>query len=203
MPQVKIQGVLEVGGINLHVDIETHDGESDIYVTNVHPNCLVIPKERLMVDFLGLPSEVVLYLQAKGFSSLASLVDDHWQVKSNGFSPDIKDAVSVAIKQLRDKALVFDRVERFREPMGVVDLPKGKELVGGVSEGGDEKLDVDISSCDLNKAVEENLRRKEVNTLRDVVVRGRGRLMMVKGMDRKAIAKIELALMSAGASLPQ
>jgi hypothetical protein len=114
---MRVEGVLTVEGVTFHVDIDTDDRDTDVYVTNVHPNCMVIPKERWRVEFLGLPPAVVTLLHERDIFDLGTLIDGRWNLAVNGLGKDAERIVSEALAEFKKIALLFEQVERFREPL--------------------------------------------------------------------------------------
>lgn len=189
---MKIQGVLSVEGINFHIDVDAPDDERNIYVTNVHPNCLVIPKERWRVDFLGLPETVVAALHKRGIYTLKVLTDEKWELAIDDLPEETALVIKEALAHFRKIALLFERVERYREPLGVGSASVSVEHTGARKSV--VTLATDISVCGLSQPQEQALRGKGVTTLADLMKLGRSRLFMTRGFDEKAVERVELTL---------
>ncbi len=193
---MKIQGVIQVEGVELHVDIEAPDDQKELYVTNVHPDCLVIPKERWKVEFLGLPVDALIELQMRGVTTLGQLVDETWNIGASGLSEGTKRKVQEALTTFRQIALVFERPKQY-------DAPAAKIRQPGVGPTNNKNVELSLSEVGLLKNQEEALRStRKVATYGDLIALGRGRLMMTNQMDERAVAKIETALRSVGLELP-
>jgi hypothetical protein len=116
---VRIQGTFNVEGVELNIDIDTLDDEEELYVTNVHPHCLVIPKERWKVEFLGLPQEVIQELERRRLLTLGDLVDDQWEVKADGLDDATFTQVKEAVERFLSIAFVFGRKEAPEEALSL------------------------------------------------------------------------------------
>ena len=208
---MKIQGTVTVEGISLRVDIEAPDDTKELYVTNVHPNCLVIPRERWRVEFLGLPAEIVAALHAHNIFTLGELVDNHWNPRVLGLNETIDAKIEEAVAAFRKIALVFERSEngdgRGPTPREKRALPLhatiAELLVAKEEDKRSSLFQNDIAFLGLLKPQEDALRKtKGVRTLGDVEKLGHARLMMTEHMDQKGMAKIEAVFRKAGLSLP-
>lgn len=200
---MKVQGTLSLEGVKLHVRIDAADDQQTLYVTNVHPNCLVIPKERWRVEFLGLPKEIVEELHRRNIVFLGQLIDGNWKLGARGLNEDMRQQIGEALRKFLDIALVFDlppkhKLELLFRPSASAD--EDEESVE--SENGGSGVDQDIAVAGLLGHQEESLRKtKHVKTLGDVLKLGRNRLLMTKGVDARAMEKIEVALRKFGLEL--
>lgn len=205
---MRIQGMLTVEGIRLHVDIESFDNERELFVTNVHPSCLVIPRERWRVEFLGLPQHVLAELRENGILTLDRLVDEEWNLDRRkikvSLSEETWQALSYSLETLREIALVFDMPKDPSEPrlLEAVFSPKRKEereeaeRVSRVSE------DEDIRVLTLSSATERTLRKYHgVNAIRDLLGLRYEQLIMTRGIDEVEIQKIKAALERLGVAV--
>jgi hypothetical protein len=183
---MKMQGTLEVDGVRLTVDIEAPDDATDLYVTNVHPNCLVIPKERWRIEHMGLSDDATTYLHHRGIHFLGQLVNGGFKLVLTSLDDSVANEVHHSLERIRDMALLFE-TEQAANHTPPVDSPE---------------LDVDISVLALSKFQEQSLRKNRgVNTLRDVVQLGKNSLLMTQNIDQKAVDKIEEALRRVGATI--
>lgn len=196
---MKVQGTLSLEGIKLHVRIDAPDDQQTLYVTNVHPNCLVIPKDRWRVEFLGLPKEIVAELHQRNIVFLGQLIDENWNLGAHGLNEDMRQQIGEALRIFFKIALVFDlppkyKLERLFKPPALTDDDDEPAPTNGVSG-----TDQDIAVAGLLGHQEESLRKmKNVNTLGDILRLGRNRLFMTKGVDARAMEKIETALRKYG-----
>lgn len=194
---MKIQGVLNVEGVELHVNIEAPDGQRELYVTNIHPSCLVIPRERWRVEYLGLPSEVVRGLKEQGISSLEDLLNEEWNLDLKKVQKKLTASAIAQIEQslhnFLEIALVFDMPRQFPE-VNVRDVihQNGNGKHPQKNEGAlDTSIEVLGLPVLLRKALE---RHHKVTTLRDLVALDKDQLIMTPGIDGKSIQRIEAAL---------
>lgn len=199
---MKVQGTLSLEGVKLHVRIDAPDDQQTLYVTNVHPNCLVIPKERWRVEFLGLPKEIVEELHRRNIVFLGQLINENWTLGAHGLNEDMRQQIGEALRIFLDIALVFDlppkyKLEQLFRPSASTDDEEAIE-----SPNGGSGLDQDISVAGLLTYQEETLQKtKNVKTLGDILKMGRSRLLMTKGVDARAMDKIEVALRKYGLNL--
>ena len=183
---MKMQGTLEVDGIRLTVDVEAPDDATDLYVTNVHPNCLVIPKERWRIEHMGLSDDAIAYLHHSGIHFLGQLVNGGFKFVLTHLDENVAKEVNHSLERIRDMALLFETEQAVNHDP-TVDSPE---------------LDVDISTLALPKQQEQSLRKNRgVNTLRDLVKLGKNSLLMTQNIDQKAVDKIEKALRRVGATI--
>src|SRR3989338_6319697 len=114
---MRLKGVLEMEGIKLHLNVELQDGERNIYLAKVHPNCVVIPKERWPVDLLGFSPDCVRMLKSKNVKYLSELVDESWKLVVADFSEKIQQELEVCMNRFKTLALIFDQ-----EPLDVIEV---------------------------------------------------------------------------------
>lgn len=193
---MKVQGTLKLEGVKLHVRIEAPDDERTLYVTNVHPNCLVIPRNRWKIEFLGLPRETIEELHRRDIFFLGQLVNENWTLGAHGLNEEMHRQIGEALRAFFDIALVFDlppqhQLERLFAP------PPEAEAAEGSSNGGSGERE-SITVIGLLRPQEEALRKKDVTTLGDILQLGRDRLLMTRGVDVRAMEKIETALRKYG-----
>lgn len=225
---MRIQGTLEVEGVKLHVNIDAPDNHQEIFVTNVHPNCVVIPRERWKIEYLGFSSLLVDTLHAQGVHFLHHLVDERWEARMDGFTLTEAEMEEIerALETFFSIALVFDQ-----SPEVVVnpELPPGdfqkrlKEVSSAelVSEGqasevpsvegvpvkvrANEIMNQDIAVLGLPAGVAKNMRERSegsVNTIHDVLSAGKYGLRKVRHMNDKMLARIEEGMKKLGLILP-
>ncbi|MBI4094134.1 hypothetical protein HY417_04170 [Candidatus Kaiserbacteria bacterium] len=201
---MKIQGVLTIEGVKLHVDIDALDDDQDLYVTNVHPNCLVIPKERWRVEFLGLPPDIVEQLQKRGIGTLDKLVNGDWHARVDGFDEASQRKIAASLAEFLRIAFVFNYHGISSDSEEVLQADTTETTVLHERRTDDPALNTDIAVVGLLKPQEETLRnRKGMATLGDLVKLGRSRLLMTDTMDERGVQKIEVALRERGLELSE
>lgn len=209
---MNIKGVLEMeGGPNLHIDIEAPDDQEHIFVTNIHPNCLVIPKERWWVGYLALSPGVLRELRSKAIEHLDQLVDSSWELTVDGLSERARKEIIEALAHFQEIALVFK--EPSREELGkeVVSFPLEKiqakaELAVSPPIGEEVKLkprhvspDTSLEALMMPLHITTILKvRYEVVTISDVLRLGKRRLVMTPGLSAEDIRKLEIIFERAG-----
>ncbi len=200
---MKIQGTLTVEGVKLLVNISAPDDVQEVYVANVHPSCLVIPKDRFRVEHLGLPKKIVEVLHRREIFYLGQLVDGRWDLGVGGFTAEVRDVLVQTLRQFREIALTFDLPARFElESLFTTARPAGKVPAEDRAGDGQLALENDIGVIGLLKTQEEELRnQRKVQTLGDLLRVGRKKLIMSGKMDDRGMQKIEAALREFGFEL--
>jgi len=199
---MKVQGTLSLEGVKLHVRIEAPDDQTTLYVTNVHPNCLVIPKERWRVEFLGLPPEVVEALHSRNITFLGQLVDAKWRIGAHGLNEEMNRQIGEALRTFLDIALVFDLPPKHQ--LAMLFSPPKEEDDEEVAVAGTDgaALNNSLACIGLSaKHVEILQRQRGATTLGDLLRLGRNKLLMTSGMDTRAMERIEAALRQCGHEL--
>lgn len=199
---MKVQGTLTLEDVKLFVRIDVPDDQREVFVTNVHPDCLVIPKERWRIEFLGLPPDTVQELKDREISTLGQLVDEKWNIGVHGLSEETHAVVLDAVRHFLGLALVFELPTRYQLE-NLFSKPLAVEVEEAVGQGnGSDGLTQDIGTIGLRKPQEDALRNnREVNTFADLLKLGRNRLVMTTQMDEKGMQKIEKALRKFGLEL--
>lgn len=209
---MKIEGVIRVEGVELHVDVEAPDGATHVYVTNVAPNTLVIPPERLPLRSLALADGTADALAAQGAHTLADLVDQRGEVRVQHLPPEVRLEVDRVLEELRAAALVFNWKLK---PVAVRDIPISgvlPESIEGAPAMGRARspthdapevfLDHHVGEVEvLSQRHREELLRKGITTLRDLVALGEEGLLMVKHFDVRKIEQVKVWLAAKGVSL--
>lgn len=187
-------------GVKLHVRINAPDDTTELYVTNVHPNCLTIPRERWSIEFLGLSAQALDELRSRDITNLSQLTNGRWTLGVDGLSAETRDEVTAALQTLTDIAIVFE----IPHPIQLATLFRtpAQEDGDGASAADLAVLERDIATIGLLKPQEEALRKKGMRTLRDLYCLGRNKLVMTPRMDERGIRKIGEALSEAGLTLP-
>lgn len=198
---MKIQGVLSVEGVRLHVDVEAADDEQDLYVTNVHPNCLVVPKERWRIEFLGLPPAALLELKRRQIFTLGQLVDESWNLGVDGFSTELATCITEALGEFRKIALVFERQASYR-PLQALPITESEQAGTDIAVSQADAQRTDIAELGLPRAQERVLRKtRNVQTYGDLVALGRNRLLMTSQITSKTVQRIEETLRGVGLNM--
>lgn len=207
---MKLRGVLEMEGIRLHLNVELQDGECNIYLAKVHPNCVVIPKERWPVDLLGLPPDCVRALKSRKVKSLSELVDESWNLVIGGFSEKTQQDIEACVHRFKSLALIFDQ-----EPLDVVKVethvfvdesphaPKQAEDSAlkdpAPAQPYREPEAISIDEFGLSKEETELLRSyHEIETVADVHKRGQARIVMTPGFTHKGVSQLLEGLQRVG-----
>lgn len=209
---MKIEGMIRVEGVELHVDVEAPDGATHLYVTNVSKNTLVIPPERLALRILGFSKKVQEALEEKRVRTLAELVDERGNLRALDLKPKIRAEVERVLEGLRRAALVFDWKLK---PAAVRDIPSFGELpltLTGMPAMGRERspahdaptevLQQDVEEIEvLNKSHTRALRKKGIQTIQDLTALGEEGLLMVPGFDVPKVDQVRAWLKAKGVSL--
>ena len=209
---MKIQGVIEVEGIKLHIDIDAPDNHQDIYVANVHPNCLVVPKERWYIEYLDLSVEAVKELKQQQINNLGQLTNGQWQISREGLSEQTNQELVQALECLRQMAILFEQPT----PEVLVGKIIGRSLLkSSEKESLEQQSNINVeqvkTTVDLNTPIEylpisvkmrEILKAVHVRTLADVLEFGKSRLTMTIGVTRHDIEELETGLSRLGHPLP-
>ncbi len=127
---MKIKGMLEVSGVNLNVNIEAPDQSREIYVTNVSPQCLIIPRERFDVGYLGLSYPVLEELGRKKIDNLAQLLPIGWELDwvALDLTPRAKAELEDAMAKFRKMVLMTEFAEESKSVAeGPTDALQGLE----------------------------------------------------------------------------
>lgn len=199
---MRVRGTLTVEGIKLHVDVEAPDHQKELFVTNVHPSCLVIPRERWKIEYLGFTDRTVAELRAKGIATLDNMLDSEWSLdprEMSGLSDAAREEVERTLEEFREIALIFDMPrqgkEAKRERVASVAPPINmKELATR-----NDVLDESVSVLGLPQEVMEILKKRHgVECVRDLVALDRDQLIMTPKMDEKNIRRIEEQLAKRG-----
>ncbi len=194
---MKIQGVIEAEGVKLHVEVDVPDAQTEVYVTNIDPHCVVVPQDRWRVEFLGLPREIVKMFHDHGIFFLSQLNHEN-EKGALGFDEDVLDEITEALERFRKMAIIFEGVNGYQDRTEtVINAPE----VILVKPSIESNLEFDIGIIGLGRPQEESLRKKGVKTLKDLVALGRSRLLMTDKMDQRGIDKIEAALRKARVEL--
>ncbi|TSC62486.1 MAG: hypothetical protein G01um101448_613 [Parcubacteria group bacterium Gr01-1014_48] len=103
---MKIQGVLSVEGINLHVQIDAGDEAKDVFVTNLPPHALVFTRERLRIEALGFSQEIVDTLLRQRIFHLNDLVNEYWEFTLENVPSEVRADVEKTLELFLDAALI-------------------------------------------------------------------------------------------------
>ncbi|MEX1997301.1 MAG: hypothetical protein WEA04_01310 [Candidatus Andersenbacteria bacterium] len=219
---MKIEGVIRVEGVDLHVDAEVADAASHIYVTNVHPSTLVIPPERLELRYLALSKAALTALEAKSIKTLADLVDQQGSLRPMKLSTTVKAEVEGVLGALRKAALVFDWNEQATKDQMVVDpsliqSPGTSKRDVKVEEANGVHVNGQVKKLKLEEILAgkrpgtrkrllsvqqlESLQDQGVATIGDLLAFGEEKLLMTRGFDLTKIAELKEWLQSHGAAI--
>lgn len=217
---MKIEGVIHVEGMDLHVDIEVADSTSHIYVTNVHPSTLVIPPERLELHYLALSKTALAALEAKQIKTLADLVDQQGTLRPVKLSTTVQAEVERVLGALRKAALVFDWNKDATKDQTVIDPSlisspeaskqdvKVGKLNGAHPDNGQvKKLKLEEMLAGKRPGTRkrllsvqqlESLQSQGITTVEDLLAFGEEKLLMTRGFDLTKIAELNQWLKSHG-----
>lgn len=196
---MRIEGEVTVEGVKLHVRINAPDNTTELFVTNVHPNCLTIPRERWGIEFLGLSPQALAELRARNITNLSQLADGKWSLGVDGFSMETCAEITESLRMLTDAAIVFE----IPNPIQLATLFSSRQQDVTEAEEADlTALEHDIAVVGLQKPQEEALRKRGLLTLGTLYCLGRNKLVMSPRMDERGIRRIEEALSAAGFDLP-
>lgn len=217
---MKIEGVIYVEGVDLHVDVEVADSASHVYVTNVHPSTLVIPPERLELRYLALSKTALAALEAKQIKTLADLVDQQGTLRPLKLSTTVKAEVEQVLGALRKAALVFDWNKDATKDQTVIDpslvsspeaskqAVKVEKLNGAHSDNGQvKKLKLEEMLAEKRPGSRKrlfslkqlvSLQSQGITTVEDLLAFGEEKLLMTRGFDLTKIAELNQWLKSHG-----
>ncbi|MBI2636699.1 MAG: hypothetical protein HYW81_00700 [Parcubacteria group bacterium] len=210
---MRIKGVVEVEGVRLHVDIQAPDEREDVYVTNLHPNCLVVPKERWYVEFLGLSQSAQVELAAENIRHLGQLTDGEWKLSRNGLTEATTSELNAALQHLREMALLFEQTpleQIVRELVGFPipevaeeDAEAGETGTAASEAGGALPLDTPLKEVPKLAPVILDLLPfvHKARTIADVLKLGTGRIIMTPGITAKDVTRLVEVLAEAGHKL--
>lgn len=201
---MRIKGMFEVEGINLHIDIVAPDDEKNLYITNITPECLLIPPERWPIKYLCLSQETERELSEKNINNLRDLLRDGWY---NKVTENTKQETKSAIITLREKALIFERTPPRPQDLVGFTIPE-EPLVSSDNELKEKKeapspetplikLGVDIKMTNILAQY------YGVNNLKDLDNLSEGRLVMTRDVTAEDIKKLKLNLREGGHIWPK
>lgn len=206
---MKIQGEVEIEGIKLQVNIEAPDDAQNLYVTNVSPTCVVVPRERWQIEWLGLSEKTVRELTKRGLTTIAHLIDDQWQLKIGILPETISEEIKEALERLRSIAIVFKGPvisEEETAPSSVAARRKNlataakdlRELVGEIEAIGAGQ-DKSLTQLGLpNKVIRMLTKRYSVGTAKELAQLGEPRIIMTPGLTAQDISLIKAKLAEIG-----
>lgn len=201
---MRISGVVVIEGVQLVVNVDAPDDEREIYVTNLHPSFVVVPRERWPVEYLNLSAEVVADLKGAGIHTLWDFTNGAWEVRLPSTVGQHFDAVTNAIGQVRQLAITFEiptessREMQKREAVPIGQVVTQQEAVVHRPVSG--TLGSSLISIGVPDAVVSKLRRArgEVETIRDLLTLGRRKLVMTTGISAQEVTEVEERIRGAG-----
>ena len=125
---MKIEGMLTMEGVNLHVHIDVPDNLRDVFVTNIPPDALIVTRDRVRIESLGFTPEFVESLRLKGIYYLNHLVNERWHLTLDRLNEQERRTVVPIVRMFLEAALVpfdsfdgeiitADEAERMQERM--------------------------------------------------------------------------------------
>lgn len=203
---MKIKGAIEVEGVTLHLDISILGGEKEIYVTNISPHCLVIPKERWSLRCLGLTAKTLEELSSKGLAMLAQVVDPEWKVIEHLFSLQTFAELDEAVKLFLDKALIFPEAYEIKKQSRVLEFPLRDRIIsaGRAADGMEAipqslKAELPLTALDLPQRVLKILKKRyQLETIGELRKLGKIQMVMTPGLTKKDVETISQRLKDLG-----
>ncbi len=208
---MKIEGVITVEGVDLHVDVEASDEARHLYITNVAPNTLILPPERLRLEWLALSPKTLTALIEQQRENLADIVDQQGNLTVKDLPPKAQKEVEQALAHLKQAALVFDwklHTAAVRNIPIEGDLPR--TLPGSPAMGAARSPQQYSKAELLKRHVNEievlcdpqrrSLATRAVNTIGDLLTLGEDELVMIPGFDVDKIEQIKTWLAAKGVS---
>ncbi len=219
---MRISGTVEVGDVRLMIDIDAPDHERVICVTNVSPQCLVIPRDRWLLDHTDLSASALAELNQANVRTLGDAVDESWQVRLPKNLVHLSDEVQNAVDRLRSLALTFDQEsaeevhsglhafpvsenpERRHAPTAEqppLTLTLSRALVGPKPRE-EIKPESDLASLGLAAPLIKVLGKIPVVSVGQLISRGRRQTMMTVGVKASDLSIIEQKLNNNGFQWP-
>lgn len=210
---MQIDGVIQVNGVELHVDIDVSDETKHIYVTNVAPNTLCLPPERLQLAWLNFTDDTLAWLSQHDVGTLADLVDRQGDLKIGNMAPEVFKEVDTLLRHLRSAGLVFDwklhtvashirisgevpRTLAETPAMGWARTVPSAE-VDALLQGPLEAVEV------LNDRHRRSLYTREVTTIGELAALGDDGLLMIPEFDFQKVEQVKRWLSAKGIAFGQ
>jgi len=203
---MRVKGRIEVEGVTLVVDIEAPDDQQEVFVTNIDPSVLTIPKGRWSLDFLGLPEKVVGKLQGCGLRTLGDITDEHWQVQLPSDLTDHLEVVTEAVVRLREIALTFEPSEedaitsnKGKHPFPLPEedgQEEPEEPTTKTVSGTDSLISIGVPAETVNILAQE----RGITTIQDLIQLGRRKVVMTTGININNVKTLDEKLAEAGFS---
>ena len=219
MSTIKITGKVEVEGIVLTINIEAPDDTTELYVTNVSKEYITIPKERMLIEHLGLNESTVRHLEGIGIHNLGQLLASGWEVKTlNGIPQAAQWDIDRALQEVRRTAIIFEPMPLQENATAQVGAePSRKPPAMSISQSGqlarkvlaDREilpqvimLESPFSSLGLNIKVVKAIQKKHgAMNVKELIALGRNRLVMTPGVTSDDIDFIEQRVETLGYKL--
>ncbi|MBI2053201.1 MAG: hypothetical protein HYT41_00435 [Candidatus Sungbacteria bacterium] len=188
---MKIQGVLEVEGVQLHIHVDVPDDSRDVFVTNVPYDAQIVTRDRIRVESLAFPPAIIEALHQKGIRYLNRLLDEQWEPALDHLHEEERWEVLPVRKMYVDAALI-----PFRDhgPQ----LSGSQEFIGGK----EDLLREDVRTIGLPAGVARELRDVyQVHTFGDLqhaFLHRRPELLKGRYVSEKMVRRIEEILQSRG-----
>lgn len=203
---MRVTGSIDVDGVKLVVDVDVPDGMTQVFVTNISPDCLVIPKSRWPITLLELGSMSVQVLQQAGLMTLENITDEQWNVRLPESLQPLVEEVTKAVQRLRAVALTFEAEEStaptdYREgfPIAI-----GDSVVAAAGETSllpppeNDPMDrlIESMTYELPKRLVRIFHDKGIKTVRDLIALGRRKVVFTKGVTAADIDLLDVKLKS-------
>lgn len=207
---MKIRGTVEIEGMTLNVLIDAPDDTTELYVTNISSRCLVIPKERWLVCYLGLSKETFQELTAKGFMTLDHVLDAAWKVRDDiPLTVPAMDELKKQVHVFLERALIFPDlgILQAREKKETFPIRKKQQRTAAMREKSDTAttpaplLGQRSLSGFLPANIVKTLQVQHgIETIDDLLQLGKVRVFMTKGLSKADVSRIDDYLRNHGLS---
>lgn len=203
---MRVTGSIDVDGVKLVVDVDVPDGMTQVFVTNISPDCLVIPKSRWPITLLELGSMSVQVLQQAGLMTLENITDEQWNVRLPESLQPLVEEVTKAVQRLRAVALTFEMEQSaaFTDEREGFPITLSDSVAAAARETSllpppeNDPLDLLIESArfELPKRLVRILHDKGVRTVRDLIALGRRKVVFTKDVTAADVDLLDVKLKS-------
>lgn len=200
---MRIRGVIHVNDVRLVADIDAPDDVRDVYVTNVSPDYIIIPRDRWLLAHLSLPEDVLAAFTAVGIRFLGEVVDAQWTVTLPASLAVHFPVVVGAVSDLRGRAITFDVGQEGpsnRDPIPIPTEAVAKDrAVLPLLQSLGNPLDLGLAEAGFPDKLAGVLRtQRAVTSVRLLIAAGKRRVTMTQGVNNTDIEVIERRLEQLG-----
>ncbi|MBI5728252.1 MAG: hypothetical protein HY984_00685 [Candidatus Magasanikbacteria bacterium] len=194
-----IQGEMTIEGVRLVVDIEAPDDDREIFVTNLGPSFITIPKQRWPLEYLDLADETREALRQAGVRTLADVIDRSWQLSLPQGLDGYHDEVWSALESLRSIALTFEALPDDVAEPGLEPFPIGEEIAKVKAPPSRLSLDTQLASIGVPQSICIKLQKaRNTTSIRELLRLGRRKLVMTAGIVVSDVDTIDQKFKGAG-----